>query len=143
MLGIRKIPMLFVIYVMSYLLSSQAVAMIAMYGMWMVWGPPHEMGKLLGFNLSGQMFSNIAVFPISALLCKYGFLGGWPSVFYVFGTPLFLRKLLLASQLGLALDYLRMFKFFGSLWPSGYRPVSVSALPAFLAILLELPPMNT
>lgn len=62
-----------------------AVAIIAMYGMWSVWGPPHEMGKLLGFNLSGQMFSNVAVFPVSALLCKYGFLGGWPSVFYVFG----------------------------------------------------------
>ncbi|RUS77884.1 hypothetical protein EGW08_014358, partial [Elysia chlorotica] len=62
-----------------------AVAIIAMYGMWTVWGPPEEMGKLLGFNISGQMFSNVAVFPISALLCKYGFLGGWPSVFYVFG----------------------------------------------------------
>ncbi|GFR88670.1 vesicular glutamate transporter 1 [Elysia marginata] len=65
--------------------ACTAVAMIAMYGMWTVWGPPHEMGKLLGFNLSGQMFSNVVVFPISALLCKYGFLGGWPSVFYVFG----------------------------------------------------------
>ncbi|KAK3772098.1 hypothetical protein RRG08_061183 [Elysia crispata] len=62
-----------------------AVAIIAMYGMWTVWGPPNEMGQLLGFNLSGQMFSNVVVFPISALLCKYGFLGGWPSVFYVFG----------------------------------------------------------
>lgn len=28
------------------------------------------------------------VMPISGLLCEHGFAGGWPSVFYVFGTSL-------------------------------------------------------
>ena len=35
---------------------------------------------------AGQYVGSIVSLPLSAVLCKYGFDGGWPSVFYVFGT---------------------------------------------------------
>ena len=37
------------------------------------------------FSVAGPYLGNIISFPLSALLCQYGFDGGWPSVFYVFG----------------------------------------------------------
>lgn len=33
----------------------------------------------------GCPFGSIISFPLSAILCEYGFAGGWPSVFYTFG----------------------------------------------------------
>ncbi|CAL1526623.1 unnamed protein product [Lymnaea stagnalis] len=65
--------------------SCTAFLIIAMYGIWEKWAPPKERAGLISLGISGQMLGNITVFPVSALLCKYGFLGGWPSVFYVFG----------------------------------------------------------
>ena len=37
-------------------------------------------------SLVGPHIGSIISFPLSALLCRYGFDGGWPSVFYVFGA---------------------------------------------------------
>ena len=40
----------------------------------------------LWLNVSiGQFVGSVVSFPLTALLCKYGFNGGWPSVFYIFG----------------------------------------------------------
>jgi len=37
------------------------------------------------FSVLGPYIGSIVSFPLSAVLCQYGFDGGWPSVFYVFG----------------------------------------------------------
>ena len=38
--------------------------------------------------LVGQYVGSVISFPLTAVLCVYGFDGGWPSVFYVFGKSL-------------------------------------------------------
>ena len=63
----------------------QAFTSTAMYGVWTQWAPKSEQAQLLGLTFAGEMVACAIVFPLSALLCQYGFWGGWPSVFYVFG----------------------------------------------------------
>uniref|UniRef100_A0A183VDN9 MFS domain-containing protein n=1 Tax=Toxocara canis TaxID=6265 RepID=A0A183VDN9_TOXCA len=50
------------------------------------WAPPLERSVLVGLTLAGAQVGNVVVMPLSALLCKYGFAGGWPSIYYVLGT---------------------------------------------------------
>ena len=45
-------------------------------------------------SVAGPYVGNVLSFPLSAVLCQYGFDGGWPSVFYVFGKPLLFYFLL-------------------------------------------------
>ena len=40
---------------------------------------------MLSLYIIGAHVGSIISFPLSAILCEYGFDGGWPSVFYVFG----------------------------------------------------------
>ncbi|XP_014787311.1 uncharacterized transporter slc-17.2 [Octopus bimaculoides] len=49
------------------------------------WGPPQEIGLLVGFAFAGQILGSIVGLSISGLLCVYGFDNGWGSIFYVFG----------------------------------------------------------
>jgi MFS family permease len=57
----------------------------AMHSMWSLWGPPMERSLLTGISYAGAQIGNVLVMPISALLCKYGPLGGWPSIYYILG----------------------------------------------------------
>ncbi|EJW72494.1 hypothetical protein WUBG_16598, partial [Wuchereria bancrofti] len=54
--------------------------------MWSMWAPPLERSLLTGVTYAGAQIGNTAVMPLSGLLCKYGFAGGWPSIFYIIGT---------------------------------------------------------
>ncbi|XP_025085593.1 sialin-like isoform X1 [Pomacea canaliculata] len=63
----------------------QGVVWPAMQTVWAKWTPPLEAGKLQGFCYAGSQIGNVLTFPIAALLCEYGFDGGWASVFYVLG----------------------------------------------------------
>ena len=56
-----------------------------MYAMWGKWAPVGERATLVSLSFSGQNLANAVAFPTAALLCKHGFAGGWPSVFYVYG----------------------------------------------------------
>jgi hypothetical protein len=37
----------------------------------------------------GAAVGNIVALPVTGLLCRYGFDGGWPTVFYFFGKRKF------------------------------------------------------
>jgi len=82
-----------------------------MYALWGKWAPPSERSRLVTISIAGERhnyscfphnyvfshisgvyFGNLASFPLSALLCQYGFDGGWPSVFYVFGMSTNIEK---------------------------------------------------
>ncbi|GFO24631.1 vesicular glutamate transporter 1 [Plakobranchus ocellatus] len=57
----------------------------AMHTMWGKWAPPLERTKLITFTYAGAQVGIVMTFPLSGFLCKYGFAGGWPSIFYVTG----------------------------------------------------------
>jgi ACS family sodium-dependent inorganic phosphate cotransporter-like MFS transporter 5 len=64
----------------------EGVTFPAMHQMWGRWAPPAERSILSTITYAGPFVGNVVSFPLSAVLCVYGFDGGWPSVFYVFGT---------------------------------------------------------
>lgn len=65
---------------------GEGVTFPAMHAMWGKWGPLYERSKLTGFSYAGAQLGTVFAMPISGLLCDSGFLGGWPSVFYIFGA---------------------------------------------------------
>ncbi|XP_060064462.1 sialin-like [Ylistrum balloti] len=49
------------------------------------WTPEKERSVLPVFASSGATFGSLVVMPVAGYLCDSDFLGGWPSVFYIFG----------------------------------------------------------
>ncbi|XP_031637844.1 putative inorganic phosphate cotransporter isoform X2 [Contarinia nasturtii] len=49
------------------------------------WIPPNERSRMGAAVYAGAQFGTIVSMPLSGLLSEYGFDGGWPSIFYVFG----------------------------------------------------------
>ncbi|XP_033121660.1 sialin-like [Anneissia japonica] len=65
---------------------GEGVTFPAMHAMWSNWAPPFERSKLLTITYAGSQLGTVISNPLSGWLCSTDFLGGWPSVFYVFGT---------------------------------------------------------
>lgn len=63
----------------------QGATFPAFHTMWSVWAPPLERSLLTGVTYAGAQIGNTLVMPLSGILCKYGFAGGWPSIYYVLG----------------------------------------------------------
>ncbi|XP_063696887.1 putative inorganic phosphate cotransporter isoform X2 [Culicoides brevitarsis] len=49
------------------------------------WIPPNERSRVGAAVYSGAQFGTVISMPLSGLLAEYGFDGGWPSIFYIFG----------------------------------------------------------
>lgn len=64
----------------------EGVTFPAMHAIWAKWAPPAERSRLATITYAGPHIGTVLSFPLSALLIQYGFDGGWPSVFYVFGA---------------------------------------------------------
>jgi len=56
--------------------------MLAMLG---VWAPPLERSRMISLALAGSNIGTVVAQPLSGLLCASNVMGGWPSVFYIFG----------------------------------------------------------
>lgn len=65
---------------------GEGVTFPAMHAMWGRWAPPIERSFLISLTYAGSQFGTVISQPISGILCSSTFLGGWPSVFYVFGA---------------------------------------------------------
>jgi len=50
------------------------------------WIPPIERTRAVTFVDAGVPLGSVIGMLLSGVLCDYGFAGGWPSVFYVFGA---------------------------------------------------------
>lgn len=55
------------------------------HAIWSKWAPPLERSSLITISIAGCPFGNIVAIPLTGVLSKYGFDGGWPSVFYCIG----------------------------------------------------------
>lgn len=65
---------------------GEGVTFPAMHAMLGKWAPTSEISILSTFIYGGSNLGTVVSTPISGILCGSDFLGGWPSVFYVFGT---------------------------------------------------------
>ena len=65
---------------------GEGVTIPSMHALLSCWIPPAERSRAVAFASSGAQLGTVIGMLISGVLCDHGFAGGWPSVFYVFGT---------------------------------------------------------
>ncbi|CAF0884906.1 unnamed protein product [Brachionus calyciflorus] len=63
--------------------------------LWAFWAPVNERSRLVGLASSGSKVGSIVALSLGGILCVYGFDGGWPSIFYLFGTAGIIWSLIL------------------------------------------------
>ncbi|XP_076438728.1 sialin-like [Babylonia areolata] len=90
--------------------AASGVTFPAMHCLWGSWAPPLERTKLMAFSYAGVHVGNVVTFPLAGFLCKYGFAGGWPSIFYILGV--------------LSLGWLALWVIFCSNSPAQHRRIS-------------------
>ncbi|XP_076068349.1 putative inorganic phosphate cotransporter [Oratosquilla oratoria] len=64
---------------------TEGVTFPAMHILLATWIPTLERTKFSALVYAGIDFGTVVTFAVSGWLCHSGFLGGWPSVFYIFG----------------------------------------------------------
>ena len=65
---------------------AQGIAFPSMHVLLSCWIPPMERTRAVTFVYAGTQIGTVIGMLLSGVLCDYGFAGGWPSVFYVFGV---------------------------------------------------------
>ncbi|XP_042858594.1 sialin-like [Penaeus japonicus] len=65
---------------------SQGVTIPAFFSLMATWFPPEERAKFGPLIKGGMQFGTVVTLTAGGWLSSSSFLGGWPSVFYVFGT---------------------------------------------------------
>nr|XP_045614448.1 putative inorganic phosphate cotransporter [Procambarus clarkii] len=65
---------------------TEGVTFPAMNSMLANWVPPKERAKFSTLIYAGVQFGTVVTLSASGWMCDSDFLGGWPSVFYVFGA---------------------------------------------------------
>ena len=65
---------------------TEGVTAPSMHAVLSCWIPPTERSRAVSFIFSGAQLGTVIGMLLSGVLCDYGFAGGWPSVFYVYGT---------------------------------------------------------
>lgn len=84
--GSARFHVIMFIMIRAFLGFTQGVLFPAMHALWSGWAPPMERGILTGISYAGAQIGNVMVMPLSGVLCRHGFDGGWPSIFYVLGA---------------------------------------------------------
>jgi len=77
------IVLLIILRVLSGL--GESVMLPALYALIARWSVPKYRSLVVGVIFVGADVGLIIAMLLSGVLCDYGFAGGWPSVFYVFG----------------------------------------------------------
>lgn len=65
---------------------SLGVMLPCNHQIWSYWAPRSERTILVTIAVAGMNVGTIVTMPLTGLLTKYGFDGGWASVFYCFGV---------------------------------------------------------
>ncbi|XP_026482187.1 putative inorganic phosphate cotransporter isoform X2 [Ctenocephalides felis] len=106
------------------------------------WIPPNERSRMGAAVYAGAQFGTVVSMPLSGLLSEYGFDGGWPSIFYVFGlvgaiwSAAFLLWVHEDPEVHPTIDQREKKYIVSSLW--GTAGTSTPPIP-FKKILLSLP----
>ncbi|XP_064637289.1 sialin-like isoform X1 [Lineus longissimus] len=64
---------------------AEGLAYPAVFSILGKWLPPLEVSKYASFVSAGSNLGSVIAMAASGALCQSNFLGGWPSVFYLFG----------------------------------------------------------